>query len=778
VSIPAPLSDPGRPATPPMRRRPAWRRFFRVSSRIGVVLVFGLPVFIGSAAGVGLGALVYGNLQGTIPTEKPGRRLEPSHLYLMRADGTRGEEIHSFRRFELALPMKREDVPQVLKDALVASEDRQFWTHNGIDVFGIARAAYVDVTHGATRQGASTITQQVVREKYLSREQTIERKFNEVLLSTRYERDLTEQVTRETGLQGTEAEKEAKERIIFDYLSTMYFGAGAYGAQAAAETYFHKDVRDLTVAEAATLVGILPSPTEYSPRKNPVLAEDHRRTVLGSMRDINLLTEDEFGVAMKQKLWYSAFGEPPEPSVVFHPAPRNTFSRYPFVVDYVREYLEGKYGAEQLYQGGLQIYASIDPRLQDAAEAVVNDTMRGTQDPLDMALVAVEPATGLIKAMRGGREPDYQSGAQQVNLARGKFPAGSSFKAFTVAAALEKGMPATYGFYAPYAVTKPGCNGGCQVVNAAAGEAGYYDMVTATGMSINTWFVDMIERVGIDRTVDLVHRLGLKPLEDKVYGFNYQMTLGKNEVTPQEMAGGYAVFANRGVKADPVPVAKVVKADGTVLEDNTQPHGIAVMNPIVADWVSEVLRAPIEKGTATGVVKLDRMAAGKTGTYLDHTNAWFVGYVPQLATAVWIGHRNGNQTIVMPGEGPVYGAGPPARTWNAFMNEALRDVPVQNFTPPLPLPKPEELAVPLPGERLVLDESRSPAPRGPSPREIPQDCGGPCVVTPSPTAPAPAPRPPAPLFTLPPPASAPATTASSNPRSTTSSSAAPGRGSP
>jgi membrane peptidoglycan carboxypeptidase len=728
-------APPGEPVVG-MRRRPTWRRGIRLGGRITVVMLLGLPVFVGSAVVVGVAALVYGNLAGTIPEARPVRRLEPSHVYVMNADGTRGEEIASFREFELALPMRRQDVPQVLKDAVVSSEDRQFWSHKGVDPVGIARAAYVDVASGATRQGASTITQQVVREKYLSREQTIERKFNEVLLATRYERDLNETVTRETGLTGDAAERETKERIMFEYLSQSYFGGGAYGAAAAAETYFHKHVQDLTPSEAATLVGILPSPTAFSPRQNLVLAEQHRRDVLKDMLETGALTDGDYALALDEALWWAGYGPPPRPMAIIYPPPRSQNDRYPYVVDHIRKYLEERYGDDMLHHGGLQVYASLDPRLQAAAEASVATALAGTTPPLEMSLVSVEPATGMVKALVGGRDFNDPV-AGEVNLALSKFPPGSSFKAFTVATALEQGLPASTAFYAPEALYRPGCRGSCEVGNAVGGESGYRDMVSATGMSINTWFVLLIERIGVAKVVELADRLGVHPVKDPVYGYNYQLTLGKNEVTPLEMASGYGVFANRGVRAEPVPVARVLAGDGHVLEDNTQPHGIPVMNPVVADWTSEVLRAPIEHGTATGSVKLDRVAAGKTGTIDGHTNAWFVGYTPQLSTAVWVGHRDSNtRTLFMPGEGEVFGAGPPARTWNAFMNEALAGTPVLGFTPPAPLPPPDQAVVPLPGETIEQTEVHHPGFGGPRVGDIPRDCGGPCVVSPVVTAPA------------------------------------------
>lgn len=736
-----------------MTRRPAWRRAVRLGVRVTVVVLVGVPAFAGTAGGVGLGLLVYGDLAGTIPEAKPERRLEPTHVYLMNPDGTRGAELASFREFELALPMTRADVPRVLEDAVVASEDQQFWTHKGVDPLGIARAAWVDLSTGATRQGASTITQQVVREKFLSREQTIERKFNEVLLATRYERKLVERVQDETGLSGEDAEHEAKERILYEYLSGSYFGGGAYGAAAAAESYFHKSVRDLTPSEAATLVGILPSPTAYNPRQNIVLAEQHRREVLAKMLQTGALNDADYAIAVDQGLWWSGFGPPPRAMTVLYPPPRTANDRYVYMVDYIRRYLEDRYGDERLHHGGLEVYASVDPRLQDEAEAAVADTLRGSPPPLSMSLVSVEPSTGLVKALVGGRGFDDS----EVNLALSRFPPGSSFKAFTVATALEQGIKPSSGYYAPERLYRYGKS----VVNASAGESGYRDMYGALGMSINTWFVLLIERVGVDNVLQLAERLGVHPATDARYGYNYQLTLGKNEVSPLEMAAGYAVFANRGVRVAPAPVAKVLDADGTVLEDNTQPHRTMVMNPVVADWVSDVLRAPIEHGTATGVVKLDRVAAGKTGTVDGHTNAWFVGYVPQLSTAVWIGHRDSNtRTIYLPGEGEVFGAGPPARTWNRFMTAALREVPVAGFAPLAPLPSPDQAIVPLPGESIVQEEVRRPGSRPARIGAIPEDCGGPCVVSPAVTAPV-----------LPPaPAPAPVTTATSTttPSSTTS----------
>ena len=701
-----------------------------------MIMILGIPVVVGTAGAVGFGALVYGNLDGTIPEPKPQRRLEPSHVYLLNADGTRGEEIASFREFEVALPMKREDVPQILNDALVASEDRQFWSHKCVDPFGIGRAAYIDVTEGSTRQGGSTITQQLVREKFLTREQTIERKFNEVLLATRYERDLVDQVIRETGLDQERAEREAKERILFDYLSVIYFGAGAYGAQAAAQTYFHKNVSELTVSEAAVLVSVIPSPSMYSPRENVTLAEFRRKLVLGSMLDVHLLTQTEHDDAVNQTLWVSGYGPPPRPMAVIFPPPSNSNGKYPYYVDYINKYLGQKYGEDELYHGGLEIYAAIDPRLQAAADAAVANTLSGTEYPLEMSLVSVEPQTGQVRALVGGR--DFEK--QRVNLAlsgslsaSNGFPPGSSYKAFVVARALEERMTEKKAYTIGDTYVPKGCpRADCVIHNSEANEGGYTDMLKGTALSVNTYFVPLIEEVGPQEVAELANRVGVSRIKPAEKTYDYQQAVGRYEVSPLDMAVGYATFANRGTHAEPSPVAKVLKSDGTVLEDNTKPHGTLVMEPAVADATNHVLRTPIERGTARGAVKLDRPAAGKTGTYDSHMAAWFVGHVPQLSTAVWMGYATKLAPLRnIKGVRDVFGGGFPAETWNAYMVEALKESPVIDFVPPTPLaPVASNNGPPVAGAPpVVMEDVRKPGGNRPRIEEVPADCGGPCVAT-------------------------------------------------
>jgi penicillin-binding protein 1A len=721
-----------------MRRRPAWRRLLRKSLRIAVILVMGIPIFVVTAGAVGIATLVYGNVDGAIPKPRPAPQLLPSKVFVVNENGVCCEQIAEFREFEITAKTKREDIPQVLKDAVVASEDHQFWTHRGVDPLGIARAAQANFTSGETVQGGSTITQQLVRDRYLTRERTTERKFNEVLLATRFERDLADEVTKETGLEGDAAEHEAKERILFDYLTSVYFGAGAYGVGAAAQTYFHKDVKDLNAAEAATIVAVIPAPSKYGPRENITVAEQRRKDVLTEMHELQrhdvpqvdgkappMLTDDEYKAALDLSLWYAGFGMPPKPLTVIFPPATATYAKYPFYVDYIRLYLLDKYGPDQLYHGGLTIVAAIDPRLQAMAEQAVGNTLSGTAAPLEMSLVSVEPSTGMVKALVGGRDWNQS----QVNLALGGstgMQPGSSFKPFTAAKALEEGYSPETQYFAPGVLNVAGCTGVCAI---RGGTGGIETMRSAVAASINTYFAQLILDLGPDNVAELANRLGVTritlPAHTPDGHYNLGLTLGAFEVSPLDMAAGFSVFANHGIKPGATPVAKITDATGEVLEDNTAPHGKRVLNAAVADTVAEMMRGPIESpnGTAHGVVRLGRMAAGKTGTAQEYRAAWFVGYVPQLATSVWMGYSDSSQRSLrnIKGVAQVFGGTWPARTWNAFMNAALQGVPEIKFPVPGPLPPPSS------GIRHIPRDAEIP--------DFPLDCDGPCLVEPTLTTP-------------------------------------------
>lgn len=680
-----------------VERRPWWRRSWRTILRTGIITALCLPLFVVTGAISGAGMLLFGDLPGTVPEEKPRLQAMPSTVY--DADGN---QIGEFREFDLTLEMEPADVPRVLKDAVVAAEDSRFWRHEGFDVEGLARAALANYREGDTVQGGSTITQQLIRERYLTRDQTVERKLNEIILAARFERDLAAELG---------SELEAKEEILFEYLDTVYFGAGAYGAAAAAETYFRKPVAELTLSEAAIIAAVIPAPSRFSPRQDLTAAEERRRTVLRRMLDESFVTQAEFDEAIVQSLWPASQGDPPGPATVVHPPPMAESAQYPYFVDYVRSYLVERYGPEVLYRGGLEIHTTIDPGLQSLAQASVSETLDGTEPPVEMSLVSVEPSTGFVRALIGGR--DFEQ--SQVNLALGGvygMQPGSAFKSFTAAKALEQGMGPDTAYDSPSVLYVPGCGGECAI---HGGPGGSVDMRRAMSASTNTYFSQLIMDVGADEVAELANRMGVSRITlDREY--NIGLTLGAYEVSPLDMAAAFGVFANRGVKVDATPVAFVERPDGSLLEDNREREGEQVIHPSVADHSTDLMRGVVEGGTGTGAA-IGRPVAGKTGTSQENRDAWFVGYTPQLATSVWMGHGDVPRPLRnIKGYGQVYGGGLPASTFASFMGPAHEPLPVEDF------PEPGPLVAAGGGERRV--------PRGAGPSELPTDCGGPCVEIP------------------------------------------------
>lgn len=705
-----------------VERRPAWRRAFRSALRVSVILVIGIPILVVGGAAAGFGLLLFGNLPGTVPEENPVVESIPSYVY-----DAAGNEIGVFREYDLTLPMQKEDVPQVLKDAVVAAEDRNFWTHEGIDPEGLIRAALTNYREGEVVQGGSTITQQYVKARYLSSERTISRKLNEAVLATRVERDLADELG---------SVRAAKEEILFRYLDETYLGGGAYGAGAAAESYFRKPVRELTLSEAATLASVIPSPSDSGPRDNILVAEAGRQRVLKAMLDEGMISPLEYDEAFAQELWYVGFGLPEADQKVtlVYPPPDAGASRYPYFVDYVRRYLTDRftflYGPEEatrlIFRGGLRIETTIDPRLQEYADDAVAQGLRGTQFPRDMSLVSIEPSTGYVKALVGGR--DYAQ--SQVNLALGGdlgMQGGSAMKTYAMAAAMEQGMgPDTTYPGGPF--LERGCvgpNGGpCDVLEGPGG-----DMRAAAAASSNAWFVRLSLDVGPKNVAEMAERLGVRSGFPSDWGESGQncikprIVLGQCSVSPIGMATAYATIANHGVKPHVTPVVRVTAPDGTLLVDNTKPQGEQVLDAAIADTVTDVLRGVIDGGTGRRA-NIGRPAAGKTGTATNNTDIWFVGYTPQLATAVWMGHVDAQRSL----GSSVFGGDFAASTWAAFMRPAMEGMPVLDFPVPGPLPAP----------KAGVGEPVRKRPNQRSIARFPTDCGGPCVRTPS--LPEPSPR--------------------------------------
>jgi penicillin-binding protein 1A len=666
-------------------------RVSRVPKAIAVFLVVAvvLPIVV---AGTSLGAYLFLPLP-TPKLPKPNPDVDASRItHIYDADGN---EIGVLRKFDTKIPVKQSDIPEVLKQAVVAAEDRRFYSHAGIDVKAAIRAFVADIQGHKVVQGGSTITQQYVKQVYTSGERTFARKLKEAVIASRIDHQLS------------------KDDILYRYLSTIYLGGGAYGVGAAAESYFKKPVNDLTLSESALLAGLIPAPSDYEPRGNPTQAEANRVRVLDLMLEQGRITRAQHDEAAAQHIVNVGVDPAPEgPATLVYPLEAASATE-PYFVDAVRQYLSVKYGDDEIYKGGLRVETSLDPKLQALAKSTVSNSLAGTDPPLAMAMVTIEPSTGFVKALVGGR--DFN--ASQVNLALGSCPdwtagaypkdgpvclagggsgrqPGSSFKPFTLAKAFEEGIGPSRVYSGPSSYTVPGCSGDdCTIHNVESGGYGAISLRSATVNSVNTVFAQLIRDVGVPETAEMAHRLGLTMVNPKGIGpdgspYGVSLTLGAAETSPWDMAAAYSVFANRGLQQPATPVVKVTDADGNVLEDNTKRKPKRVLSEVVADNVNDVLKGVVQSGTGTAAaIGRPDGTAGKTGTSEDFGDAWFVGYTPQLSTAVWMGYADSRSRPLrnIKGVNPVYGGTIPAATWHNFMSEAEKGLPPADFPPPAAL---------------------------------------------------------------------------------------------
>jgi len=677
----------------------------RVGKAVATFLVVAVLIPL-VTAGTALASIVYLPLPAPpLPTPKPGIESRITRIF-----DVAGKEVGLLRKFDTSIPVKSGDIPDVLKQAVVAVEDRRFYSHGGIDPMGALRALWADVRGRQVVQGGSTITQQYVKNVYTSGERTLARKIREAVLASQLDRKVT------------------KDEILYRYLSNIYLGGGAYGIGAAAESYFKKPVNALTASESAMLAGLISAPSDFEPRSNPNQAEINRVFVLDKMLEQNRLDSVRHAQAVSERLFFptSETPAPSGPATIVHPLELQSASQ-PYYVDYVRRYLSAKYGPDIVYRGGLKVETALDPKLQTMAEESVKKALAGTSAPLEMALATVEPGTGFVKAIVGGR--DFAK--SQVNLALGNCAEdyvapqegpiclsgggtgrqpGSSMKPVTLAKAYEEGIGPGRVYAGPGTYRIPNCPGDqCTVSNVESGSYGSISLKQATAFSVNTVYAQLVADVGVKDTAEMAHRLGITMVaadgnqpNGEAYGVS--LTLGAAEVSPLDMAAAYGVFAARGVQYYATPVVKVTDANGKVLEDNTKRQGKRVLTEAVADNVTDALKGVISGGTGTGAnIGRPEGSAGKTGSTENNADAWFVGYTPALSTAIWMGYSDSNTKSLrnIKGTSIVYGGTIPAATWKDYMGQALKNAPVADF------PKPAALSGDLgAGPRRALEDLR------------------------------------------------------------------------
>ncbi|MBO8172066.1 MAG: PBP1A family penicillin-binding protein [Bacillaceae bacterium] len=534
-----------------------------------------------------------------------------------------------------------DNIPEELIQATIAIEDRRFYSHFGFDFRRIARAVYVDLKHMDLVQGASTITQQLARNLYLTLEKTWERKVKEALLTVQLEMHYS------------------KDQILEKYLNEIYYGHAAYGAQAAAKTYFDKDVSELNLAEASLLAGIPKGPKYYSPFLNFDAAKQRQKIVLEAMVREGYITESDMTAALNQPIELKPAREA-EPEVTA-----------PYFRDYIIYLAEEKYGIDRdlITHGGLKIYTTLDADMQKKAEEVVDKYLPDNRN-LQAALIAVDPRTGHIKAMVGGR--DYQE--SQYNRVFARRQPGSSFKPFLYLAAVENGFSPLTEMKSEPTVFTYGPNDEKTYVPHNFGNQYPHDFITlseAIARSDNIYAVKTHMFLGEEKLLETARRLGIQSEMQPVPS----LALGTFSVSPYEMARAYTTLANLGEKVEPVAITKIVDRRGNVLaEEESVFSRVAEKAPVFV--LNQMMQGIFEPGGTGHRVRhlLERPAAAKTGT-TDY-DAWMSGFTPHLVATVWVGYDEGKKL------NPVEDATLAAPIWAEFMEQALTETPPALFSVP------------------------------------------------------------------------------------------------
>ena len=648
----APL-DPGILRPRGRHQRAARRRRRRRGATVAVtaILALGLAAGIGGTAGV----LAYGS-SCDLDSLKSVRIGQNTFLYA--ADGSLLGSIPAERNRQ---PVTAEGMSLWIRKATIAVEDRRFFDHSGVDFEGIARAAVADIRAGEIVEGGSTLTQQLVRNLYISRERTVQRKVKEACLATKLDGAWT------------------KQRILTTYLNQVYYGSQAYGIEAAAQTYFSKHAKELTLAEAALLAGLTQAPSSYDPFTTPARALARRADVLRAMLETGVITKRVHDLASATELKLKRGG-------------LYNRIREPYFFGYVRDKLIEAYGAEQVRSGGLQVYTTIVPRYQRLAEKAIRDTMNQPTDPA-AALISISPRTGAIRAMTAVIPNRPNNQFNLVSQARRQ--TGSTFKTFVLTAAVEMGInpDSTYYVSAPftYKVHPAGnCDDGSWwcVHTYANDYYGWSSIRSATVRSDNAVYAQLTLDVTPEKVAETARRMGVQSPLDVKGAYVPAIGLGSIAVSPLDIASGYATLAAGGVHAEPMAIRRVILDDGK--EDTTAGWGVPVRRRAVSEGtaavVTRILEQNVQYGTGTRAA-FGRPAAGKTGTNEEHADAWFAGYTPDLATTVWLGYTKGEIPMENVHGIAVSGGSFPAEIWRLFMEPALEGTEPTAFPEPALWPK-------------------------------------------------------------------------------------------
>jgi len=597
-------------------------------------------------------SIVAGGLVGlaisfrNLPDVRQLRNFFPSETtYIYDIKGKLLTSIHGEANREV-VPLDR--ISPNLKRAVLASEDNHFYDHHGINPVGVGRAIVVNATAHGVREGGSTVTMQLVKNLFLSRKRVFTRKLAEAVLAIRLEQILN------------------KDQILEMYLNQVYWGHNNYGVQTAARSYFNKSAEYLTLGESAMMAGLIQAPEEFSPFVSMKLAKQKEKEVLGRMLDLNWISQLEYDNALKQEIKLGRI---------------KSFqgSALPYVTNTVAQELAKKFGRETLLKGGMRVQTTVDADFQVMAEETVSKWHKSLLDQglsrNQMALVAIDPRTHFIKALVGGIDPKTSEFNRATQSQR---QPGSSFKPFVYYTAFATGKYTANSTVVDAPVSYRDGNGWYSPRNYDATFRGEMSIRTAISQSRNIPVIKIGKAVGMNRVIETCRTLGIMSPMEPVSS----LPLGAIGVTPLEMASAYATFANYGWQSPPTVIARVTDSSGNVLLDNT-PKPQLVLDPWASAAIIDVMRSVISDGTGKGAA-IGRPAAGKTGTTSSEKDIWFVGTVPQLTTAVWVG-RDDNRQLADHATGGVL----VAPIWKDFMQKALKNVPVENFKPPSQFSRPK-----------------------------------------------------------------------------------------